>query len=56
MSAMANLCLFGHLQGVIDRGAQVPDGAFPLGMPDEQLDDPQIRGPPQRMSPVGRGI
>jgi hypothetical protein len=38
--------LFGYCQGVIDLNAEIPDRAFDLGMPEQELDGPQIARPP----------
>jgi hypothetical protein len=34
--------LFRYCQGVIDFDAQISDGAFDLGVPEQQLDGPEI--------------
>lgn len=38
--------LFRYCQGVIDLDAEIPDHAFDLGMPKQELDGPQIARPP----------
>ena len=37
--------LFRYCQGVIDLDAEIPDGAFDLGMPEQELDSPEIARP-----------
>jgi hypothetical protein len=34
--------LFGYCQGVIDLDAQIPDRAFNLGVPKQELDGPDF--------------
>ena len=38
--------LFRYRQGVIDLDAEIPDRAFDLGMPEQELDGPEISRPP----------
>jgi hypothetical protein len=38
--------LFRYRQGVIDLDAEIPDRAFDLGMPEQELDGPEIARPP----------
>ena len=38
--------LFRYCQGVIDFDAQIPDGAFNLGMTEQELDGSQVARPP----------
>ena len=40
-----NFGLFGDFQSIVDFNTQVSNGAFKLGMPEQQLDGPQILGP-----------
>jgi hypothetical protein len=60
-----HLRLLGDLQGVVGLDSQVSDGAFELGVPKEELNGPEIPGPPvdqrgvgapQRMGAVGRRV
>jgi hypothetical protein len=37
--------LFRYGQGVIDLNAKIPDRAFDLGMPEQELDGPEIACP-----------
>jgi hypothetical protein len=45
--------LFRYCQGVIDLNAEIPDRAFDLGMPKQELDGPEISRSPidQRTAP-----
>jgi hypothetical protein len=38
--------LFRYRQGVIDLDAEIPHRAFDLGMPEQELDSPQVACPP----------
>jgi hypothetical protein len=61
MSALpgfSDINFFRYCQGVIDFDAEIPDGAFELGMPQQELNGPEIARPsidlgglgtPQRM-------
>jgi hypothetical protein len=43
---ISDVNLFRYCQGVIDLDAEIPDRAFDLGMPEQELDGPQIARPP----------
>src|ERR1700675_2824309 len=47
---ISDINLFRYCQGVIDLDAGIPDSAFDLGMPEQELDSPEIAG-----SPVDQG-
>lgn len=64
-STLLYLGLLRDFQGIVDFDAQVPDGAFELGMAQEQLNSPQILGslvdqrrlrPAHGVSAVGAGV
>src|SRR5471032_560237 len=38
--------LFSYCQGIVDLDAEIPDRAFDLGMPEQELDGPEIARPP----------
>jgi hypothetical protein len=38
--------LFRYCQGVIDLDAEIPNRAFDLGIPEQELDGPEISDPP----------
>jgi hypothetical protein len=38
--------LFRYCQGVIDLNAEIPDGAFNLGVAEQELDSPKIARSP----------
>ena len=42
----SDINLFRYCQGVIDLDAEISDRAFDLGMPEQQLDSPQVARPP----------
>ena len=44
--SISDINLFGYCQGVIDLNAEIPDRAFDLGMPEQELDSPQVACPP----------
>jgi hypothetical protein len=41
-----HLSLLRNLQSIVDLGPEIPDGAFKLGVPEQQLNRPEISGPP----------
>ena len=41
---ISDINLFRYCQGVIDLNAEIPDRAFDLGMPEQELDGPEIAG------------
>ena len=41
----SDINLFHYSQGVIDLDAEVPDRAFDLGVPEQELDSPKIARP-----------
>lgn len=43
---ISDINLFRYCQGVIYFDAEVPEGAFDLGMPKQKLDGPEISSPP----------
>ena len=43
---ISDINLFRYCQGVIDLDAEIPDRAFDLGMPEQELDGPEISRPP----------
>jgi hypothetical protein len=43
---ISDIDLFRYCQGVIDFDAEIPDRAFDFGMPEQELDGPQIACPP----------
>jgi hypothetical protein len=43
---ISDINLFRYRQGVIDLDAEIPDCAFDLGMPKQELDGPEIASPP----------
>ena len=52
-SGRAQLCphisdvnLFSYCQGIVDLDAEIPDRALDLGMPEQELDGPQVAGAP----------
>ena len=56
--SISDINLFGYCQCFIDLDAEIADRAFDLGMPEQELDGPEIAGstidqrglcPPQRM-------
>jgi hypothetical protein len=42
---ISDINLFGYCEGVIDLDAEISDGAFDLGMPEQELDSPEIARP-----------
>ena len=42
---ISDINLFRYCQGVIDLDAEIPDRAFDLGMPKQELDGPEISCP-----------
>ena len=44
--SITDINLFGYCQGIIDLNAEIPDRAFDLGMPEQELDSPQVACPP----------
>ena len=42
---ISDINLFRYCQGVIDLDAEIPDRAFDLGMPEQELDGPEIACP-----------
>jgi hypothetical protein len=42
---ISDINLFRYCQGVIDLDAEIPDRAFDLGMPKQELDSPEISRP-----------
>jgi hypothetical protein len=42
---ISDINLFGYYQGVIDFDAEIPDRAFDLGMPEQELHSPEIACP-----------
>src|SRR5438128_12478499 len=60
-----HLRLLGDLQSVVDLDSEIPDGAFKFRVPKQELNGPEIPGPPvnqrgfrapQRMRAVGRRV
>src|SRR4029079_16179301 len=43
---ISDINLFRYCQGVIDLDAEIPDRAFDLGMPEQELDSTEISCPP----------
>ena len=43
---ISDVNLFRYCQGVIDLDAEIPDRAFDLGMPEQELDGPEIARAP----------
>ena len=43
---ISDINLFRYCQGVIDLDAEIPDRAFDLGMPEQELDGPEVSRPP----------
>jgi hypothetical protein len=43
--AISDINLFRYCEGVIDLDAEIPDSAFDLGMPEQELDSPEIARP-----------
>ena len=43
---ISDINLFRYRQGIIDLDAEIPDRAFDLGMPQQELDRPEISCPP----------
>ena len=43
---ISNINLFSYCQGIVDLDAEIPDRAFDLGMPEQELDGSQIAGAP----------
>jgi hypothetical protein len=43
---ISDINLFRNCQGVIDLDAKISDCAFDLGMPEQELDRPQVARPP----------
>ena len=43
---ISDINLFRYCQGVIDLDTKIPDCAFNLGMPEQELDSPQVTRPP----------
>ena len=43
---ISDINLFRYCQSVVDFDAEIPDRAFDLGMPEQELDSPQIARPP----------
>src|ERR1700730_6422712 len=43
---ISDINLFRYCQGVIDLNAEIPDRAFDLGMPEQELDGPEIASAP----------
>jgi hypothetical protein len=43
---ISDINLFRYCQRVIDLDAEIPDRAFDLGMPEQELDHPQVARPP----------
>jgi hypothetical protein len=46
LPGISDVNLFRNCQGVIDLNAEIPDRAFDLGMPEQELDSPQVACPP----------
>src|SRR6478672_8579358 len=42
----SDIDLFRYCQGIVDLDAEVPDRAFDLGMPEQELDGPEIARAP----------
>ena len=42
---ISNVNLLSYCQGIVDLDAEVPDRAFDLGMPEQELDGPEISRP-----------
>ena len=42
---ISDVNLFRYCQGVIDLDAEIPDRAFDLGMPEQELDSPEVACP-----------
>ena len=43
---ISDINLFRYRQGVIDLDAEIPHRAFDLGMPEQELDGPEVSRPP----------
>ena len=43
---ISDINLFRYCKGVIDLDAEIPNRAFDLGMPQQELDSPEIARPP----------
>ena len=43
---ISDINLFRYCEGVIDLDAEISDRAFDLGMPEQELDSPQVARPP----------
>jgi hypothetical protein len=50
---ISDVNLFRYCQGVIDLDAEIPDRAFDLGMPKQELDGPEISRPPINQGSFG---
>ena len=50
---ISDINLFRYCQGVIDLDAEIPDRAFDLGMPKQELDGPEISRPPVNQGGFG---
>ena len=46
MPGISDINLFRYCQGVIDLDAEISDRAFDPGMPEQELDSPQVARPP----------
>jgi hypothetical protein len=46
LPSISDINLFRYCQGVIDLDAEIPDRAFDLGVPEQQLDGPEVARPP----------
>src|SRR4051794_30422988 len=44
--SMSDINLFCYCQGVIDLDAEIPHGAFDLGVSEQKLDGPEVASPP----------
>jgi hypothetical protein len=45
LPSISDINLFRYCQGVIDLDAEISDRAFDLGMPEQQLHNPEIASP-----------
>ena len=64
-SVPLNLCLLSHFKRVVDLDAKISDGTFQFGMPEQQLNCPEVLGSsiyqrclgsPERMSAIIAGV
>src|SRR5581483_4176025 len=53
LPGISDINLFSYCQGVIDLDAKIPDRAFDLGMPEQELDGPEIPGAPVDQGSLG---